>query len=112
MNMKVKRICAIAGTVPVLLGLTIPLAGSAAAEPPWEMPDVSGMNLKEATDAVASVTDEKELVLQSINIKGPLQRQLNLRRWIVCWQSPKPGDPIKDDTWIGVGVVRTGSDCW
>ncbi|MGE2713352.1 hypothetical protein ACQI4L_04765 [Mycolicibacterium litorale] len=102
---------AAAGVLSMVAATAIVLAGPAVAAPPWVMPDVRGMNLQQANDTVKAVTDEKDLVVHSINLTGPPQQQTNLTNWIVCSQSPRAGGNIGAKTSIVVGVRRPNSSC-
>jgi hypothetical protein len=109
----IRRIYAIAVIVTTaVIGIATPAAGSAVADSSLVMPTITGMNLQNATDIVTSLTTDKQLVLNSKNIRGPARYQLVKSNWVVCWQAPLAGQPIGDNTWIGVGVVRAGEKCW
>jgi hypothetical protein len=102
---------AVAGVVSMTAAGSITLAGPAAAAAPWAMPDVRGMNLQQATTTIKGVTDEQDLKVDSINLTGPPQKQINLTNWIVCSQSPRAGGSIGARTSIAVGVRRPNSSC-
>lgn len=106
-----RQICTGAGVLSMVAATAISLAGTAAAAPPWVMPDVRGMNLQQANNTVKAVTDEKDLVVNSINLTGAPQQQINLTNWIVCSQSPRAGGRIGAKTNIVVGVRRPNSSC-
>lgn len=106
-----RQISAVAGVVSMAAAGAITLAAPSAAAPPWAMPDVRGMNLQQATDTIKGVTDEKDLTVNSINLTGAPQKQINLTNWIVCSQSPRAGGSIGAKTSIVVGVRRPNSSC-
>jgi beta-lactam-binding protein with PASTA domain len=90
-------------------GLAVPVA---TAQDPPEMPDVVDMTLDEAQEEVTTAAGKPDLVLETQNVDGPDQKQLVEKFWKVCWQSPKAGEPMAEDAWYGVGIVRAGDECY
>lgn len=88
------------------------LAGPAQAAELGVMPDVQGLVLQRAEKVITGITDEKELVINTLTTRGPAQDQLSSTGWVVCWQSPAAGEPIESWTWIGVGVRRPNTECY
>ena len=84
------------------------LAGPAvAADPPWEMPNVTGDVLQRAIDEVLAVAAPVELKIKTIDTKGT-REQINLNYWTVCWQFPKAGEQISQKTkTVSLGVRRS-----
>lgn len=96
----------VAGVSALLLVLSVGVAGPAGADPTAEMPDVEGKNLQ---TAAGDITDALAGLDQGLNIMrndGSSGVFINLTNWIVCWQSPKAGEEVTEDTWVGVGVER------
>jgi len=93
-------VAALASTV---IGLAAPAAQAAAG---FVMPDTTGMNLREAEDAVVAAANGIPLQMHSHNIKGMKQRQVSLADWLVCRQAPAAGEKIASVTDVNFGVVR------
>ncbi|ORV42045.1 hypothetical protein AWC01_09170 [Mycobacterium doricum] len=68
--------------------------GGAQEEP--TMPDVVDMHLDEAQEAVVEASGDPDLVLNSLDVKGPSQKHLVRKWWKVCWQAPEAGEPLAD----------------
>ena len=112
-----KQIVATVSTMAVLVA-TVGFAGPVAAavddvaqEPnpaPWLMPNVRGMLLDHAIDAVFSVTGPAELDL--VTVAAGNQNVFNLTNWDVCRQSPSAGREISQKTMrVILQVSRPGS---
>lgn len=110
------RIATVAGAVVVIFGGTLGVAGHALADDDdaaggatYVMPDITGMYLDDAIEAVTEMNSEFEITARNINgTPKPLVEQ----NWTVCWQYPSAGDGFEEDSWMGAGVTRKGTDCW
>lgn len=105
------RIATVAGAIVVIFGGTLGAAGHALADDDttYVMPDIIGMDLDDATELVTEMNSEFEL--NSRNINGT-QDPLVLPNWKVCWQYPRADEEFSENTWMGVGTTRKGTDCW
>lgn len=103
--MKNKRILA-TGAAALLMPAVIALAAPAHAVSGFVMPDIDGMNLQEAEDAVSAAANGIPLQMHSHNIKGLKQKQLSLADWLVCSQAPAAGEKITGPVDVSFGVVR------
>ena len=103
------------GTVATISGVVIGPATAAPIEDDAtsvaEMPDIMGMNLKEATEAFADVAVGTDMVLVAKVMNSPF-KPINKRNWVVCWQGPSAGDPIDKLGYAAVAVSRPGVPCW
>lgn len=106
MNDHLKRRALALGAVAVLTSAVIGFAAPAQAAGGFVMPDIDGMNLQEAEDAVNAAAHGIPMQMHSHNIKGMLQRQLSLADWLVCDQAPAAGEKIAGATDVNFGVVR------
>lgn len=89
-----KRALGRIGAATVLMAGAVGLAGpAAAATPTWPMPDVKGLILQKAHDAIAEATGGA-VVEQTSDADGLPYEQINLTDWVVCSQSPSAGKKI------------------
>ncbi|MCK0174564.1 MULTISPECIES: hypothetical protein [Mycobacteriaceae] len=107
-----KRVGAIFGAAMMLPALAVGLAGPAAAQDEWDMPDFRGMTLQGAVDEVAAVTDGAPLTLNVFNTTGAPQQITNATYWIVCYQNPSVGSSITLDSKVSLGLRRPNTSCW
>ncbi|MCZ8379255.1 PASTA domain-containing protein [Mycobacterium sp. CPCC 205372] len=110
--MRIERIHVVTICSAILVAASGVAAPTALAQEPPEMPDVVDMTLDEAQAEVASAAGKPDLVLETQSVGGPKQEHLVENFWKVCWQSPEAGEPMSDDAWYGVGVVRAGDECY
>ncbi|WP_395308298.1 hypothetical protein V4U86_23610 [Mycobacterium sp. AMU20-3851] len=101
-----KKRALVLGAVAALMSGVIGLAAPVQAASGFVMPNIDGMNLQEAEDAVSAAAHGIPLHMHSHNIKGIPQRQLSLADWLVCEQVPAAGEKIASATDVNFGVVR------
>ncbi|WP_422741850.1 hypothetical protein ACN27E_12825 [Mycobacterium sp. WMMD1722] len=101
-----RHIAVVAGVTSLLLSLSVGLGGPAGAQPSAEMPDVEGANLQTAAQDITDALTGLDQALNVMKNDGSSGVFTNLTNWIVCWQAPKAGEPVTEDTWVGVGVAR------
>lgn len=95
-----------------LVGVAIAMSPPASAEPSWTMPNLIGMDLQGAQDAIQSVSGGQVWLSTSTDLTGQDRAQLSDRNWQVCSSTPAPGSAFTVSTKIDFGVVRIGSeDC-
>jgi hypothetical protein len=112
------------GSVPVRIGVkrvpaAVVIAGAAvltlcpvaAAEAAWTMPDLIGVDLQGAQDAIQSVSDGEVWFSSSTDLTGQGRAQVVDRNWIVCSSTPAPGSTFTATTTIDFGVVRDTESC-
>jgi beta-lactam-binding protein with PASTA domain len=93
-----------------LVGVAIALSPPASAEPSWTMPNVIGMDLQGAQDAIQSVSGGQVWFSSSTDLTGQDRAQLSDRNWQVCSSTPAPGATFTVSTKIDFGVVRIDSE--
>lgn len=93
------------GVIVVLAGATVGFAPSAFAQP-WIMPNLIGVDLQGAQDAVQSVSGGEVWFSSSTDLTGQGRAQINDRAWVVCGSTPPPGAAFTTGTRIDFGVVR------
>jgi beta-lactam-binding protein with PASTA domain len=86
-----------------------PTAGPAATS--WVMPDLVGVNLQDAQNAIQSLTDFGIAITTSTDATGAGRSQLLDRNWTVCSQNVAPGESITADTAIDFAVVQLDESC-
>jgi hypothetical protein len=89
----------------VALGGAVVSAPAASADT-WTMPNLIGMNLQGAQDAVQSLTDDRVWFSGSTDLTGQGRMQINDRAWVVCSSTPPPGAKFTQNTPVNFGVVR------
>lgn len=99
-----KRVTGLVGAALLVAG-AVGLAGPAAAQDAWAMPDVEGAILQEAHDTIVSTT-EGALVPQTTAVDGTPYEQINLTNWVVCAQSPSAGGEISAEQPPELEVAR------
>lgn len=95
----------------VTVGLAVALSPAASAEPAWTMPNLIGMDLQGAQDAIQSLTDGEVWFSSSTDLTGKGRPQISDRNWQVCSSTPAPGAKFTVSTEIDFGVVRVSEDC-
>ncbi len=101
-----KRVLVAAGLVAVALA-TSP---TAAASPSWTMPNLIGMDLQGAQDAIQSLTRGEVWFSSSTDLTGKGRAQISDRNWQVCSSTPAPGTKFSASTEIDFGVVRIDTE--
>ncbi len=94
----------------VLIGTAIAVSAPASAEPSWTMPNLIGMDLQGAQDAIQSVSGGAVWFSSSTDLTGQGRAQISDRNWQVCSSTPAPGSVFTADTEIDFGVVRIDSE--
>lgn len=97
---------AVAGVVVVALA-TSP---AAVASPSWTMPNLIGMDLQGAQDAIQSLTRGDVWFSSSTDLTGKGRAQISDRNWQVCSSMPPPGTKFSASTEIDFGVVRIDTE--
>ncbi|KHO27713.1 hypothetical protein QQ44_04440 [Mycolicibacterium setense] len=93
------------------VGLAIALSPAASAELTWSMPNLIGMDLQGAQDAIQSLTDGEVWFSSSTDLTGKGRAQISDRNWQVCSSTPPAGAKFTVSTQIDFGVVRVSEDC-
>lgn len=96
--------------IAALVGSAIALSPPAAAESSWTMPNLIGMDLQGAQDAIQSVSGGQVWFSSSTDLTGQGRAQLSDRNWQVCSSTPAPGATFTATTSIDFGVVRIDSE--
>jgi beta-lactam-binding protein with PASTA domain len=108
----VKRIGALLASLALLAGPTSAVAhADTEAQQAWPMPDVRGMTVEQATQAIKAVTGNKKQKIQTQDIRGWGRAVLSPSMWDVCRQSPGAGRPITKKRTIALLVTRHGDSC-
>ena len=94
------------GAATLLLPAVIGFSAPAQAASGFVMPDIGGMNLQEAENAVNAAANGIPVQMHSHNLKGMKQKQLSLADWLVCDQSPEAGAKLSGAEGVDFGVVR------
>jgi hypothetical protein len=74
------------------------------------MPNVIGMDLQGAQDAIQSVTHGAVWFSSSTDLTGQGRAQFNDRSWVVCTSTPPVGRAFTSSTKVDFGVVRIDSE--
>ena len=99
----------IGGVVALAIGLgTAPIA---QADQSWTMPNLIGMDLQGAQDAVQSLTHGEVWFSSSTDLTGQGRAQIVDRNWTVCSSTPAAGTAFTATTTIDFGVVRDTEKC-
>ncbi|KRD14201.1 hypothetical protein ASE48_04060 [Mycobacterium sp. Root265] len=93
-----------------VVGVAIAMSPPASAEPSWTMPNLIGMDLQGAQDAIQSVSGGQVWLSTSTDLTGQDRAQLSDRNWQVCSSTPAPGGTFTVSTTIDFGVVRIDSE--
>jgi hypothetical protein len=97
-------------TAMALGAIMIGGASTAGADPACTMPNLVGMDLQGAKDAIQSLTHGAVFFSSSTDLTGKVARRLD-RNWTVCSSTPAPGATFSATTRIDFGVVRDGERC-
>jgi len=101
----------VVGVAVLVAGFGLVVSPPASAEPSWTMPNLIGMDLQGAQDAIQSVTRGAVWFSSSTDLTGRGRAQLSDRNWQVCSSIPPPGARFTVDTDIDFGVVRVSEEC-
>jgi len=93
------------------VGVAVALSPTASAEPSWTMPNLIGMDLQGAQDAVQSLTGGTVWFSGSTDRTGKGRARIVDRNWQVCTSTPAPGATFTTSTTIDFGVVRDTEKC-
>lgn len=93
-----------------MVGVAISMSPAATAEPSWNMPNLIGMDLQGAQDAIQSVSGGQVWFSSSTDLTGQDRAQMSDRNWQVCSSTPAPGATFTVSTNIDFGVVRIDSE--
>ena len=77
----------------------------------WTMPNLIGMDLQGAQDAIQSLTRGTVWFSGSTDLTGKGRAQIVDRNWQVCTSTPAPGATFTTSTTIDFGVVRDTEKC-
>lgn len=99
------------GVAVLVAGLGLAVSPQASAAPSWTMPNLIGMDLQGAQDAIQSLTRGEVWFSSSTDLTGRGRAQLSDRNWQVCTSTPTPGARFTVDTDIDFGVVRVSEEC-
>lgn len=92
------------------VGVAVALSPTAAAEPSWTMPNLIGLDLQGAQDAIQSLTRGAVWYSGSTDLTGKGRAQILDRNWQVCSSTPVAGATITSSTAIKFGVVRIDTE--
>ncbi|AKS35864.1 PASTA domain-containing protein [Mycolicibacterium goodii] len=101
----------VVGVAVLMAGLGLVASPPASAEPSWTMPNLIGMDLQGAQDAIQSLTRGQVWFSSSTDLTGQGRAQFSDRNWQVCSSTPPPGARFTADTDIDFGVVRVSEEC-
>ena len=73
------------------IGAAVALSPVAVAEPSWTMPNLVGMDLQGAQDAIQSLTRGAVWFSGSTDLTGKGRAQIIDRNWQVCTSTPAAG---------------------
>lgn len=93
-----------------MVSVAFAMSPPASAEPSWTMPNLIGMDLQGAQDAIQSVSGGQVWLSTSTDLTGQDRAQLSDRNWQVCSSTPAPGSAFTVSTKIDFGVVRIDSE--
>ena len=93
------------------IGAAVALCPAASAEPSWTMPNLIGMDLQGAQDAIQSLTRGAVWFSGSTDLTGKGRAQIIDRNWQVCTSTPSAGATITTTSTIKFGVVRDTEKC-
>lgn len=95
----------------VTVGMAFASSPVASAEPSWTMPNLIGMDLQGAQDAIQSLTRGEVWFSSSTDLTGKGRAQISDRNWQVCSSTPAVGAKFTVSTEIDFGVVRVSEEC-
>lgn len=74
----------------------------------WVMPDVNDVVLARAERAIEDVVDQEPLTFETLAVNH--EAVYNLANWVVCGESPAPGNAISHETeTVTLSVKRPGA---
>lgn len=91
-------------------GAALAASPVASAEQSWTMPNLVGMDLQGAQDAIQSLTRGAVWYSGSSDLTGKGRAQILDRNWQVCTSTPPAGTRITSTTAIRFGVVRIDTE--
>lgn len=97
--------------VTTLVSSALVMSPVGSAETSWTMPNLIGVDLQGAQDAVQSLTGGEVWFSSSTDLTGQGRAQVLDRNWQVCSSTPAPGAQFTVVTDIDFGVVRVSEDC-
>ena len=106
-----KRVCASTAIVLIAGAGMVLRSPVAVAAPSWTMPNLIGVDLQGAQDAIQSLTDGEVWFSSSTDLTGQGRAQIVDRNWVVCSSTPSAGEPFTTTTDIDFGVVRDTETC-
>lgn len=93
-----------------LVAAALATSPAAVASPSWTMPNLIGMDLQGAQDAIQSLTHGEVWFSSSTDLTGKGRAQISDRNWQVCSSTPPPGAKFSASTKIDFGVVRIDTE--
>ncbi|MGW4099116.1 PASTA domain-containing protein [Mycobacterium sp. NPDC004974] len=93
-----------------LVAVALATSSVAVASPSWTMPNLIGMDLQGAQDAIQSLTRGEVWFSSSTDLTGKGRAQISDRNWQVCSSTPPPGAKFSASTDIDFGVVRIDTE--
>lgn len=94
-------LCVVGTAVSVAVAVSAPASAQS-----WTMPNLIGMDLQGAQDAVQSVSGGDVWLSTSTDLTGQGRAQIIDRAWVVCTSTPPPGASFTTTTEIDFGVVK------
>lgn len=101
----IKKSAAVTGVAGLLVSVGVVLSSPASAEP-WTMPNLIGVDLQGAQDAIQSASGGLVWFSSSTDLTGQNRAQIMDRAWVVCTSTPPPGLSFTTTTEINFGVVK------
>jgi hypothetical protein len=99
------RPATVIGVCVILAGAALNFSSPALADS-WTMPDLIGIDLQGAQDAIQSVSGGEVWFSSSTDLTGQGRMQFDDRNWVVCSSTPPPGASFTTGTEIDFGVVK------
>lgn len=100
-----RKYVAAVGVAGLLVEVGVAQASPASAQS-WTMPNLIGIDLQGAQDAIQSVSGGEVWFSGSTDLTGQGRAQILDRAWVVCTSTPPPGAPFTTATDINFGVVK------
>lgn len=94
-----------------LVAVALATSPAAVASPSWTMPNLIGMDLQGAQDAIQSLIRSEVWFSGATDLTGKGRAQISDRNWQVCSSTPVPGAKFTVRTEIDFGVVRVSEEC-
>ncbi len=100
------RQCAVTvGVAGLFVAVGVAFASPVSAQS-WTMPNLIGVDLQGAQDAIQSVSGGAVWYSASTDLTGKGRLQILDRAWVVCSSTPAPGATFTTTTEISFGVVK------